>query len=309
MRVRGAFVLSAVLALLVVGPAAFADELSDELERAARADFEGVQWVFCRTPDGIVSQVADVVQAGGVVRVGAVTDDRAWFASPGEYRSQSTLVRVEADQTLTLSSRYQVRRVADSVELSRAVRVLQVAEGDIVRLDYRFDQTSGALLRTESFNADGSSYCTTSFFSFSPGAETPVVVAPAETVQMVHEEVDTDSLPASLAGFTRADGYAGSEGTVGAFYSDGLFSFLLVWADREVVIDGIGDENEVELDRGTYQRRFLPGQVVYVWETSDGGYALLGDIPTDVQLAVLDALPQPGKPGFLSRLWRVFRSG
>jgi hypothetical protein len=52
-----------------------------------------------------------------------------------------------------------------------------------------------------------------------------------------------------------------------------------------------------------YQRAFEPGRVVLVWESPVGGYALVGDLPLDLQAEVLMGLPLPASGGMLESWW------
>lgn len=60
----------------------------------------------------------------------------------------------------------------------------------------------------------------------------------------------------------------------------------------------------MERGAGIYARWFGAGQAMYVWESEQGGMALYGDLPADLQTAVLDELPAPHNVGMLGRLWR-----
>ncbi len=100
------------------------------------------------------------------------------------------------------------------------------------------------------------------------------------------------------------DTYDGPENSLVAYYSDGVFSFTVIASRRAVSIPELEDAPTVEVGDSKYQRHFLPGQVVYSWESKRGGYALIGDLPVDLQEAVLAELPRSGRPGFFVRLWR-----
>jgi hypothetical protein len=181
-------------------------------------------------------------------------------------------------------------------------------ERDVERVTLHFDDETGALLRSEVRNGDRSLYCTSSFVSFT-GDPRPiddsVKQASPDTVDVadfgdIHEEV----LPMEVGGFSRLDVYQGPEGSTVAFYSDGVFSFTVVASRMAVEIPELEEAPLVEIDGEEYQRLFRPGQVVYSWESRVGGYGLIGDLPLDLQEAVLGGLPRPDKPGFFVRLWR-----
>ena len=68
------------------------------------------------------------------------------------------------------------------------------------------------------------------------------------------------------------------------------------------------DASDVELDGGSYRRLFEPGRSTYVWESEMGGMSMVGDLPLDLQEAVLAELAPAERPGLLTRLWRrLFR--
>jgi len=94
---------------------------------------------------------------------------------------------------------------------------------------YAFDLATGAALRVESRNEDGTTYCETRYLSFSAGAPY-VPQAGAGNVEMDEAvpagEVDSEVLPDDLAGFRRADAYRGPEQSLVGYYSDGVFSFV-----------------------------------------------------------------------------------
>ncbi len=118
--------------------------------------------------------------------------------------------------------------------------------------------------------------------------------------------VDDDRLPDRLGGFTLKDAYQGPSGSVTGFYSDGLFLFTLVAADRRIAVQGLSSTTTAHIGDALYERAFAPGQSFHSWESPNGGYVMLGDLPLDLQERVLAELPKPGKPNFLKRFWRRF---
>jgi hypothetical protein len=97
------------------------------------------------------------------------------------------------------------------------------------------------------------------------------------------------------------DQYVDDDGLKFSYYSDGFFSFALFETPVPV---SLPDATEVELETGLYRRSFAAGQVTYVWETRDGGAALVGDLPPDLHDSVLAEMPLPHDPGFFRRVWR-----
>ena len=158
------------------------------------------------------------------------------------------------------------------------------------------------------FNADGSEYCRVDTTSFRQPIGLSERFAPAEADTEL-ERVDPDPVlaPPAVAGFVRLDTYRWRESGAASFYSDGLFSFTLLSAPTTFSLSD-SDATDVELDGGTYRRLFEPGRSTYVWESEMGGMSLVGDLPLDLQEAVLAELAPAERPGLLTRLWRrLFR--
>lgn len=170
------------------------------------------------------------------------------------------------------------------------------------------DLDTGALLESETLNGDGSTYCHTEAIEFTPvqpvesGAFIPVDLTTARRLQSA--DPNRVLLPEEVAGFRLADAYEwDDEGGTMAYYDDGFFSFAVVHSRRPFAVDGL-DSEQYEHSGGTYARSFGPGWSLYVWETERGGLALYGDLPLDLQEAVIEGLPAPNRPGFFTRLWR-----
>ena len=61
---------------------------------------------------------------------------------------------------------------------------------------------------------------------------------------------------------------------------------------------------ELEVDGRTYRRMVTPTSLWVHWNAPDRSYVLVGDLPPDHLLEVLERLPAPGERGLLVRLWR-----
>jgi hypothetical protein len=310
---RLVFVAALVVVLVIPAVPALADDLDQLFDRASEAEFSGTKLVHCQTPDGSVSQLTDVKQAGGVAVIKAKTSEVEVVARRGEYADRtgdySRVAVVTVGSATDRSDRYAVEVVGVQRELGRRVTAVRILEDDVVRVALRFDAATGAVIRSETFNADGSVYCISEFLVFDAGR--PEIdlgtITDAERTELLpypEEQIDERRLPPTAGGFTRLDVYGGSAGTAVGYFSDGVFSFTLVIADAPIEIPEVSDVARVEIGGREYRRRFFPGQVVYVWETSRGGYALVGDLPLDLQIAVLGDLPKPGRPFFLTRWFR-----
>lgn len=310
---KRSLIVAVLTVALLVGQAwpALATDLSEYLDRSAASEYSGEVFVVCDTPDGTVAQFVEVTRSAGVLWVR--TSGAEAVASNGELYQRAADGTVQATRIVSsaaweMSSKYTAFDAGRARELERPVQVVTVMEGDVERVTLHFDDATGALLRSEVRNGDRSLYCSSSFVSFS---ETPRAIDESvrqgnpEAVNVVDfSEIDEEALPARVGGFDRIDVYEGPESSTVAYYSDGVFSFTVIASRRTVSIPELDDAPVVEIAGKQYQRLFQPGQVVYAWESGIGGYALLGDLPIDMQEAVLDGLPRPGRPGFFVRLWR-----
>ncbi len=305
-------VLLVVSLVVFLAAPAFADELADHLERADRAEFSGELFVSCSTPDGAVSQLLDVVRSDGVLWVR--TPDAEVVAADGTLVERGpdgglSGITISSSGGWQMADRYQVAPLPGTFDLGRPVDVVAIRDGELDRVTLHFDAETGALLRSEVRNGDGTLYCTSAYVSFAPGrAEVaPVPLEEVETEQVTPLDptvVDPARLPESVVGFRRVDVYTSNQEMTVAYYSDGVFSFTLLAATRPIRIPELADQPPVEIGGGPYVRHFRPGEVVYSWESRFGGYALIGDLPLDLQEAVLGELPRPGRLGFFQRLWR-----
>ena len=168
-----------------------------------------------------------------------------------------------------------------------------------------FDTATGALLAARIRNADETIYCDIRMVEFTAGAGTAEIPDAATSTSRLEpvDSPDDPRLPEDVAGFARLETYEWDKGGVVAYYTDGLFSFALIATDRPVVLDDSTAE-AVEIDGDEYVRWFGAGQVIYVWETTNGGVTMYGDLPLDMQAGVLEGLPAPQQQGVLTRWWR-----
>lgn len=310
---KRALTVSLLAVLVIVGQAspALADDLSEYLERAAAAEYSGEVFVVCDTPDGTVAQFVEVTRSAGELWVRtsgneAVSGDGELYQRAADGTVQAT--RIDSSADWVVSPKYTMLAAGEARELERPVRVVSVMEGDIERVTLHFDDATGALLRSEVRNGDRSLYCSKSFVSFSDepqSVDASVRQGTPEAARVVDfSDIDDEVLPARVDGFDRLDVYEGPESSTVAYYSDGVFSFTVIASRRTVTIPELDDAPVAEIAGKKYQRLFQPGQVVFAWESRVGGYALIGDLPLDLQEAVLNDLPRPGRPGFFVRLWR-----
>ncbi len=288
---------------------AMALDMDDYLQRSGEADFYGRQSVACATPDGVRDAVLEVRQSDGVLTV-----RKSIESNPAVTVSDVGTSVVTADGTVTtrIVGARQGEWTHDYVVTSERVVTYErrvstevtVARDGVARARLTFDDESGALVRSETLNADGSSYCEIALSQFTPRRDA-IVSASVPTdldASTLSSSNPTDDLPAELAGFDRIDTYELRPGQIVAYYTDGLFSFTLLRSDRPLETEGL---DTYESERGLYRRAFGPNQALYVWTSGDKGYAMLGDQPIDLQEAVLALLPAPMRYGFWARIWRM----
>jgi hypothetical protein len=298
--------MGAVLAGLVP-TAADALELSEYFEQAASAEYSGEQVLTCRTPVGLRDSAAQVAQKDGIIYVSAGVDGAPTIsAGAGVLAAQGpggAAAKVQIAAATKPPAGYQMSGVEEVTYLNRTADQVSLRTGGQTRVRLTFDRATGALLRSETLNSNGSVYCTTKLTSFVPG--TPEVEASGEgdvrTLSRVKEFSDT-VFPAKLGGFRRLDVYGWNQVGQMAYYSDGFFAFALYNVKGRFSADAISEAREWEGELGTYQRWFRPGTMTLVWDTTAGGMALHGDLPVDLAEEVLQGLPEPSRPGFFSRI-------
>ncbi len=307
---RPATIAVACVTLMAIPGVAWAEPLGPYLERAGQAEFAGQQVVTCETPAG--SRTIAI----GLNQVDGTTTARSAAAGSTEVQMAGGVFSVVSDEgTVDTSAavtaaipagRYEVSKVETVTALGRpAQRVTIVDDAGLTRATVTFDVETGAMLVSRIRNADGSVFCDIRMVEFSESAG-PV---PPRTVTASQDNLESAELPDGLelpdqvAGFSRVETFTWERGGVVAYYSDGLFSFTLLATMRPVVLDA-ETADPVTIEGGDYVRWFGAGQSIYVWDTEAGGLAMYGDLPLDLQEAVLEELPDPARIGVLARWWR-----
>ena len=296
---RFSTLLALVASLAMVATPVSAQELTDYIDKQAGSTYSGDQTVVCVTPDGNLTQVASVQQTAGL-RVAEVEDGSLVVSQVGAAGAQD------------LAARYEVTPARPGTFLNRDVIRYNVLDDGVVRMALTFDEDTGALLESETFNADGSLYCRSRLVTFQPTAQfrsSGYVVEPEGSPVEEPTDAMNRRLPDSIASFQRVAVFEWEDrGIVTGHYSDGLFSMTIFVSDRAIEVPELDDRDPVELESGRYQRGFDVGKVVYAWRSTDGGYVLVGDLTLDMQEEVLALLPAPERLGFFGRLWRsIFR--
>jgi hypothetical protein len=303
--------LVAGILLVPALPAAAEGDLASYFERAAAAEFSGDQVLACNTPVGLRNSAASIAQKAGVLYISAGVDGApAVSAGAGLLAvtgpaGAATAVQVAAATKPPVG--YQVSAAEEVKYLERLADRLTLTTDGKARVRLTFDQETGALLRSETLNADGSVYCTTRMTSFL--SETPQV--PASSSGEVRKlEKDTDFpeevFPVRLGAFRRLDVYGWNHDGEMGYYSDGFFAFALYHVPGRFSVTDISDAKIWTGKLGDYSRWFRPGTVTLVWDTEEGGVALHGDLPVDIQATVLAELPAPSRPNFLDRILSLF---
>lgn len=288
--------LVALVAALVVIPTsvATAADLDELLERSRGASYTAEQIISCNTPEGLREGLVRIAQDGSDIWVGSMAGSEEWTLLRGGDNVTST--EAEARDPL-----YVVEDESAALFLGRSANTYDLVHDGLLRAVIVFDQRTGALVEATTFLDDGSTYCQRRFVSFDPTAPNLDSVEPDEGEALQElEDVDT-ALPAAIAGFDRLDLYLDDDGSTFAYFSDGFFSFAVFETPTTVALpDGVA----VDVDGSVYKRSFTAGQATYVWETSVGGMALVGDLPPDLHESVLEALPESETPSIFRRLWR-----
>lgn len=300
---RRLLVLVSLLSLVPVLPAS-ASELDELLEKSGEAAYTAEQAISCSTPDGPRDAIVRIAQDGEQLRFGSAAGEGVevlagaggWSVSSGGGVISSASV---ASAGGPVAPKYQVERVGPIVFLDREAMRYRLERDGVMRAELIFDLETGALFGSTSFDADGTPYCRRQFVSFDPGAPELAGLEVATEVQ----PVDSGSgLPETVAGFQRLDQYRDENGIRFTYFSDGFFSFAVFEARANAALPG---GVEATVGDAVYHRASSPGQVTYVWETGSGVMAMVGDMPFDLQEAVLAELPPPADPGLLRRMWRT----
>lgn len=297
---RSTVVLVVVLSVLFAGalPASAADTLDDLLEDIQDAEFSGSQ-VIITTWDGVTEvSVVDIDHGDGIVIVEG-GDGVAMLGQGRAMRTGAGNGAAVSDWTDVTSDRYRVVMGRVSLRQGRDVRGVEIREGDLLRARVTIDVESGAPLVTEVFDGDGRRFRYSAMLDFSPWSQG--VRAPGTPVFDVSLPAESPAR-AELAGYVRADTYAGPDDSLHSFYSDGLFSFSLFEYEGAATFDDDALET-FQISGRTYERRITATDVYVTWEGAGTTYVLVGDLPPDHLADVLDELPRPRSRGLFSRLW------
>ena len=303
--------VATILVIPTISAAAAEGDLASYFERAAAAEFSGDQVLACNTPVGLRDSAAHLAQRDGVLYISAGVDGApAISAGAGMLAitgpaGSATAVQVVAATEPPVG--YQISAAKEVTYLQRSADELTLTTGGKARVRLTFDQGTGALLRSETLNSDGSVYCTTSMTSFvSSVPKVPTGTSVAARKLEKDTDFPAEVFPVKIGTFRRLDVYGwNNDGEMG-YYSDGFFAFALYHIPGQFSVTDISDARTWTGELGKYSRWFRPGTVTLVWDTAEGGMALHGDLPVDIQSAVLAGLPAPGRPSFFDRILSLF---
>ena len=280
-------------------------DLIDHMDHAADADFVGRQLVVCWSPDGVVAQVSEVEQSGGMTMVKGT--DRSVTIGQGKmidaYGGVITYLEMTPTTPWRLWDGYKVvdGEPVPGADGSRTVDVLEQGE---LRARFLLDETTSILLASEIFSGDGSLYRYTALIEVGPRDSAPMIDMADMPQPEVREMAQDVALPASAGHYWRADSYV-AMGGVQAFYTDGLFRFSVFELSRKTDGGPLADKPSVEIaGRGGYHRMYNPAAVTVLWRTADQSYVLIGDLPPDHLEVILADLPSPNRANPLKRAWR-----
>jgi hypothetical protein len=298
-----------VIFVLLAPATAYATDLGELLQRSQGANYSAEQIISCSTPDGARDAIVRITQSGNELTVASSTTGEVEVAAGSgswSLRQGGGLVAeaaVGAGETEAAEPLYTVEEEQAVEYLGRAaMSYLLVREGE-PRAELVIDDVTGAMVEAVTYTLDGDVYCERRFVSLDTDASSPSDVGSADPAGTPPIAVDESTLPEEVSGFSRLDQYEDEDGLRFAYYSDGFFSFAVFETPSAVALP---DPATARFESGSYQRVFTAGQVTYVWETRDGGMALVGDLPPDLHEPVLAAMPHPQDPGFFRRWWRNF---
>jgi hypothetical protein len=201
-----------------------------------------------------------------------------------------------------MSDRYEVTESATSM-LGRDATEALVSEGDLLRVRLVVDDETSVPLLTEVFGGDGSLFRAASLDEFVPDAPDMDMPDDMPEHDMLMPADGSPWLPTDANGYRRVDTYS-MGATNQVFYSDGLFSFSVFETRigrRPAEFEGA---TGFVVDGDVYRRVVTPTVVWVHWDAPDRSYVLVGDLPPDHLVAVLESLPEPGRRNVFVRIWR-----
>jgi hypothetical protein len=302
-------VLIGIAAMLLTAiPIAIADDdLADYLQDAADAPFHGMGVVVCTWGTESAGATYEVTRSDGMSMVHGPNGELMAIGATTATRSGADWYGLEVEEwaAWSLSDRYRLSEPQPTFRLGRRAVAVTVMEGEIRRANLIIDEESTVPLITEILDGDGNVFRMAVLIDFAPGPQPmPDDMPEMHEMTMVARAPAPGRIPTDLAGYARADTYRGEEGTLQAFYTDGLFSFSLFETERTRRLGAFEDASRFVVAGNEYRRIVTPSEVWVQWNAPDYSYVLVGDLPPDHIAEVLQELPAPGDRGFWVRLWR-----
>ena len=302
-RYRVAGVAAALSVFVTAAPAA-ANDLEDFLQGAAAAEYSGRRIVITMWDGESKAGIFAVTHVSDMMVIG--TGDGGSLVGGGRVADGvNDAVMVHEWSRYTANSRYTTTKPVQTVRLGRTAEMIEIIEDGVVRARFTYDALTKVPLATEIFDPSGRLFRYSAMLEFDPKPELSYadMEAMGEVYDVMHP-VEVDSLPDDAAGYVRADTYAGPDGTIQAFFTDGLFSFSLFQVDANSRLDRFDDAASIELNDASYRRLITPTEIWVTWKSGGVAYILVGDLPPDHLEEVMVDLPGPEEPGLLGRLWR-----
>lgn len=301
--------LAVALLLTSIPTAALADDdVAEMMEEASEAEFHGSGIMMCSWGVDSAATTYDITRSAGMSMIEGPGGAMLSHDGVAAVRSGSDWygTEIEAWAAWSVSDRY---TLGDSIETSRLGRpalLMTVLQDGEPRIRMILDAESRVPLSTEILDGDGTVFRMAALVTFEPGtSDMPDDMPEMEVMGTVHPMVGSTSLPASVAGYQRADVYDAGGGAIQVFYTDGIFSFSVFEAKRGQRPTAFDHATEFESGGSRFRRIITPTNTWVHWDAPDRSYVLVGDLPPDHLMAVLEDLPAPGNRGLLVRWWRA----
>lgn len=287
---------------------ASANDLSDYLGEADRAVYSGQRLV--RTAwDGIEKiGLVDVEHAGGMTILGS-GDGRAMVGHgkmhPMGGEGAVAFLRRSAHHG---DDRYTVVDMGTTYRFGREAEVLDVMEGDVLRMQLIVDRETAAPLASRVFDDVRKPFRETTMLEFVPRVA-GVLSSEGDDVEYdVMMPSDGSKLSETAGHYELADVYGAPGGARHSFYTDGLFSFSVFDRDGATNVESMAAGASPYVVGGSeYRRLVTPSDVWVLWTAADHTFALVGDLPPDHLEDVLADLPPPQRRNWFARAWhRLF---
>ncbi|MCJ7726331.1 MAG: hypothetical protein MUP76_08105 [Acidimicrobiia bacterium] len=283
------------------------DDVAGMLEEASEADFHGSGVLMCTWGSDSAAATYEVTRSAGMSMVEGPSGSLMSADGVSATRSGSDWYGTEVEEwaAWAVHTRYSLGETVATTRLGRPAFEVTILENGLPRIRLILDAESTVPLSTEILDGDGRVFRMAVLITFDPGTQDmPDEMPPMETMETIHPMASSGSLPAAVNGYVRADVYDAGSGAVQAFYTDGVFSFSVFEAKRSGRPEAFERATEFEAGGDRYRRIITPTSTWVHWDAPDRSYVLVGDLPPDHLLRVLEDFPAPGNRSFFVRLWR-----